>query len=344
MSLDVFISFLSQPLVLTAIIILLFILAGVFIRRRQRRRAVREIEAMAISELPNATEDDRRAYEFLRKKRAELWQEWEQERDLSPKTFYDVAFSVVRPIAALYFPDDEQPHLRARVEDLVRLNNRIYSRAQVVLDQPFLNKLRRMDIDTILKLRRGMTLVMSNPLVQFIRNKEFRKHWNNIFAAINVLNPWYWFRRVLTEYSIEMAFRYFFTFFVTVIGEEAVLLYGRPQMDDPVLAANRITANCILTMLSGRDRTAEEYDTLYDWLLHESSLESEERLDVLKRLHADKALKVNEKDVAGLVEIGREKACLDALERIALAGGLTEEKEQVHKQVSAILENREGSA
>ena len=84
MSPDVLISFLSQPVVFALVLVALLVFIGMYLRHRQRRRALREIEAMAINEFPNATEADHRAYDLLRKRRTELWQEWEQERDFSP--------------------------------------------------------------------------------------------------------------------------------------------------------------------------------------------------------------------------------------------------------------------
>lgn len=295
--------FLSNPFIIALLTVLIIIIIGRILKALQRHRAESAIDRMPVKMIPNPDELDRQAYDAVKSARVEVWKSWRDQRDFNPKTFYDISFNVIRYVAAVYYPDEKEPQYKARVKDLLDLNNRIYLRIRDVLEKPMLSKLRRLDIQTILSLQKGFKRILENPIVMFIKDKEVRKNYKRIWDAINIINPWYWLRRYLTEYSIDTAFRYMMTSFATIIGEEAVLLYGKKGIKDTEGQREKLVLFTMIRILNEEGEiSSEESKFFYNYLIECKALEAKDKIDMLSLLDGGKKLPEKESDYKQLEE------------------------------------------
>jgi hypothetical protein len=333
------IAFLAQPVMIALYIVLGLIVAGSLFRYFMRRRALHAIKRFPISMVDNPSPIDIEAYEGINKIRSQAWQRWAKSGDLSPRVFNELFLDIVRGIAAVYHPNADKPHLKARIGDLLELNIRTYYRVLDILQKPYLRKLQRLDIETALSVQRGFGLIMGNPLVRLIRDKRFRAHFRRMFDALNIVNPWYWLRRLLTEYSMDLAVRYLLTGFVTIVGEEAVLLYGRRKTIDTDWQIERAVFSSGVNMLTSVPAiSSKEYQLFCRRILQAKALGPDEKVEILTALARGKKALPFEKSMDEVIEAGGQKQALDFLEELALAEGpFMAEKEQAFLAVRDYL-------
>lgn len=299
---DTLIHFVTGPWFLTLMIILLIFILARMLKKVREVRVNRAIEKMPIVKVENPDDKDEMAYEVLNSVRTEIWVEWSRLKKKSEKDsttevfstglFYDYVIRVSQAVAAVYYPDMKNPHYLARIEDLAILNNRIFSRVNEILSYPFLKKLKRFNIDTILKLHS----IYSSPLGFIFRDKETRKAMRRISAAINIINPWYWLRQYLTEYSLETATRYFIVKFITIVGEEAVILYGDKEEEKQKNENEKLLMLAMVRSTQKKNEilSAADYRDIYLRLFQSETLEDNEKVEILKYLAGKK--KFSDKD------------------------------------------------
>jgi GTPase SAR1 family protein len=294
--------FFTGPWFVTFTIVLhIFIFARLF-RKIRDMRVNRAIEKMAIEKVENPNEKDEEAYEILNQVRTDIWLEWNALKKKSEKDketevfsvglFYGYVMKVSEAIAAVYYPEMKNPHYLAKIEDLAILNNRIFSRIDDILSLPFLKKLKRFNIDSILKIHRLYT----SPLGFIFRNRETRKAMKQISGAINIINPWYWARQYLTEYSLETATRFFIVKFITIIGEEAVILYGDKEEEKSRNDNEKLLMMAMIrALLTEKEAISkQDFEDIYIRLFENDYLDENEKIEILKYLAGKK--KFNDKD------------------------------------------------
>ena len=318
MTMQTLLNFLSQPVVIAVLVVVILLVLSRIARMFQRRRALAAIEKMPITQIPDPGETDLKAYDEIRRLRVEIWDGWEQTRDFSPKAFNDLLINIVKPIAAVYHPDITDPHFKASVTDLVHLNNRVFNRIRKILEKPFLTQLNRLDLETILALTRGINVVMKNPLAKVIRNKEVRKYYRQVFSALNIFNPWYWFRRIVFEYSLDLAIRYFITSFITIVGEEAVLLYGKNEPKNEREISQRILMLTMIHLMNAYGSPAAgELEVFYQSLISSSSLEATEKMEMINKLQKGEKIAENDRDYRAVSDPELRSTLVNTLHELA---------------------------
>lgn len=287
---DALAEILANPLVIAGLLVLALIVAGWLIRPLLKRWLVRRQEK-AIEEIPIAMIEapnhlDIEAYRRLRQLRVDIWKEWGGEQSLSPRALYDLSFDVVGRIAAIYHPEAPEPQYKATVDGLLDLNQRVVARLRGILDKPLIRSLRGLDVATIMTLKKGVDVVRANPVSSFLLRPKVRAATKVFFDVVNAFNPVHWGRRLLMDTGIETARRYFITSLVTIVGEEAVLLYsGRRTRNEN--AAREQAALTILARAIARHpaNTVEELALFQRWLLRLRHVDAAVRLDLLAAVH-----------------------------------------------------------
>ncbi len=313
----------TETLLISGAVVLAVILLGWLWRWLRKRHAERAIDKMPITIVDRPTEQDKRAYELLRGFRREAWKRWGEELQLNPRSLYQISFETIRKVASVYYPDAEEPQYKATVDGLLDLNARIVRRLQDLLDKPIVNRFRSLDVATIMSIKKGYDYVWKNPVAEFIKSPRVRAATRTIFDAVNVFNPWHWGRRVLVDVGIETARRYFVTGLVTIVGEEAVMLFSGRRVRNEKAAAELLTAYEMVRELSGQESvSAEEYAVLLRWLVKFKHLDSHTKFNLLRMLQGRR--KLEEQDLSELLEFGPDggKLFLRAFGELAEAGGV----------------------
>lgn len=307
-----------------SVVVALILLAWIW-RWYRKRRVLRSIDRMPIQMVEKPTEKDREAYELLRSYRREVWSSFGEELSFNPRAFSEISFEVVRKIASVYYPDEDEPQYKATVDGLLDLNERVIRRLKDLFDKPIIKKFRGVDVATILSVKKGYEAVRKHPITEFVMSKPaLRKLWQAGWSAANLLNPWYWGRKMVIEVGLETGKRYFITGLVTIVGEEAVMLYSGRRIRNEKAAAEMLTAYEMVRSLHDQDSvSAEEYQVLLRWLVKMKHLDSYAKIELIRMLQDKRQMP--EQDLTDIVAMGGGKLFLKAFEELAEADGVDKE-------------------
>jgi hypothetical protein len=315
-------------MLIPAIAVLVIILFGWLWRWHRRRSAARAIDRMPIRLVDHPTEKDREAYELIRGFRREIWSRFGEDMPLNPRAISQISFEVVGKVASVYYPEAEEPQYKATIDGLLDLNERVVRRMKEILDKPVIKRFRNMDVATILTIKKGYEKVRSHPVTDFVMSKPaLRKLWQAGWSAANLLNPWYWGRKVFIEVGIETARRYFVTGVVTIVGEEAVMLYSGRRIRNEKAAAELLTAYEMAKALQAQKSiSSEEYRVLLRWLLKLKHVDDHSKIELIRNLIERRQMPVQ--DLEQLLEFKGEKLFLKAFTELAEAPGENGEGKQ----------------
>jgi hypothetical protein len=178
-------------------------------------------------ELPDSRPEDEEALKLIRDtRRGYLLSLWPG-TELSFKTINEMSVKLVQEIAQVYHPEEERPELKASLSDLVALHNRVGSRLAAWLETYPMKPFKDLEIKTVLRYHELYQSVKQHPAYAYMQRHHLDKVARWGWTAFNFANPWYWGRRAAYHGGKEMAARLLLGRIAEMVGEEAVLLYGR---------------------------------------------------------------------------------------------------------------------
>ena len=181
----------------------------------------------AISQAAESTPEDLAAREIIRQYRRRYLLKLWPGTAFSFKVVNDLALELIQEIAQIYYPGEERPEFKASLKDLVALYNRVGARFEGLLNSTALRPFRDVEVHTVLRYHEVYQSVKSHWGYQFIKRHHLDKVASWGWAVINYANPWYWGRRAAYEGSKEAMARLALAKIADIVGEEAILLYGR---------------------------------------------------------------------------------------------------------------------
>jgi hypothetical protein len=212
------------------IILLLVLLWGVSLAAMRYWTRRRVLEALLADEsgeeihLPaDPRPQDRAALEIIKTYRdGFLWNRW-PDTVLSFNAINEMSQELVRKIAGVYYPEEERPELKASLADLVAFHNRVGCRLAAWLETVPIRPFKDMELQTVVRYYDIYQNVRDHPVSQFIKRHRLHKVASWSWVAFNYNSPFYWGRRA----AYELGRRLLLARLADLVGEEAMLLYGR---------------------------------------------------------------------------------------------------------------------
>ncbi len=272
-------------------VIFLWAASLLWVRAFTRRRLLRLLAQEGIQpedleiRLDHPRPQDQAALELIRTyRRRYLLQLWPETR-FSFAAINNLSQQLVKEIARIYHPEEERPELRASLADLVALYSRVGARVQSWLDTMPMRPLKDVELATVLRVHEVYQKITQHPTYRFFKRHHLDKVARLAWAAQNIVNPWYWGRKVAYTGSREMLARLFMAKVAATVGEEAIRLYGRRPLNSrrAALFQTALQEMVNITLEDGQ-LPPPVASFLLTFFLKAKGLEDQDRLGLLTRL------------------------------------------------------------
>lgn len=272
-----------------------FVLLGTLVllsrRRRRKRRQdhwpeqLDPLKRIAALKAQFPSRADQRACELIEGELKAVNRTFTLKTAITPKRVYAMAADLTREIAAIYYPDAENPALQASLADLLKLDERIVARLSLKIQEFPLSAVKDIRIQKILAGKDYYDAKIKHKLEWLKKYKLVYKLGNHAWLGYNALNPWYWGRKLAYTSAREITFRHLLTWIVTIVGEEAMAVYGRQDINTPEAVFERDLALAMIDMARAHpDVSARTYAMVLNHVLNKARLSDPVRVNVLRAL------------------------------------------------------------
>jgi hypothetical protein len=180
--------------------------------------------------LPDSGPADQAALEVIRSYRRRYLLSWWPGTAISFRVINDMSMELIREIARVYYPDEDRPELKASLADLVALHNRVGTRLAAWLETMPMRPFKDVELGTVMRYHEIYQNLKSHWGFAFIKQYHLDKAVRWGWTAFNYANPWHWGRKAAYHGGKEVAARLFMARITDLVGEEAMRLYGRKQV------------------------------------------------------------------------------------------------------------------
>jgi len=299
-------------------------------RKRQKEQqalldqvaAEKDFQQIDLIRVQNPTEQDNEAYALVERERQKVWKNLSLQTSIAPGLIWKMCYDLVARISAVYYPESDDPIYQVSLSDLLGLNDRVIRRIQEYLEQFPLNAIKDMKVQDILTYKNWFDKVSQNKAVQFAQQHKYLYTVGQYaWMAYNAINPWYWGQKALFEAGREGSFRYLLSVILTIVGEEAVMVYSKRRIRQKAVAIEKgIAVEMINMAVADKVVSAEEYEVLLSFILNSNKLDDMVKVTLLKALLRKQAMKLP-MELDALDEKERKRFLME-VERVAKADKL----------------------
>jgi len=228
---------------------------------------------------------DQKACDRIESKVRAVGRQFSMSTSIAPKKIYELAADLTKEIAGIYYPVVDNPVLQASISDLLSLNERIVTRLNLKIRDFPLNTVKDINIQKILQGKDYYDSKIKNKIEWFKKYKTLYKLGTHAWLSYNALNPWYWGRKIAYTSAREITFRYLLTWIITIVGEEAMAVYSKRDINTHETAFERDLAFAMVDMArTNKNISKETYAMVLDHVLNKARLSEGLRVDVLRAL------------------------------------------------------------
>ncbi|TVP95111.1 MAG: hypothetical protein EA374_05095 [Acholeplasmatales bacterium] len=147
------------------------------------------------------------------------------------KLTFELSFELLEEIAQYYYPESKHATLELSVNELITLNRYITQRIDTILEKPVLKNTRNVRITKVVQAYEKKKLIDQNKLVRAYKNKVVKKTIKVTAAAVNVVNPGYWFKKLVINTTLDALTKKICLTVIGVVGEETSKIYSKKLFD-----------------------------------------------------------------------------------------------------------------
>lgn len=137
-----------------------------------------------------------------------------------------------RRIAETFYPDSKYPLYEISLDEAIMLATYVTERLDEVLSHRGLKMFRKIKISQIIKWSTVAKTFEDSAIMQVDKKYKIRKRIKTIMGAINLLNPVYWFRKVVVDKSTNIVVRKICILVIGIIGEEMYKVYSKSLFNE----------------------------------------------------------------------------------------------------------------
>lgn len=150
------------------------------------------------------------------------------------KLTFSLSYELIEEIAKYYFPKSKYPMLELSVDEMLALNHYITERIDGILNQPILKNTRNIRVTKLVRMYEAKRSFDQNKIVKAAKNKVVKKSVKYTLGAINLMNPAYWFRKIVINKSVGYIENKIALLIIGVVGEETIKVYSKKLFDKEI--------------------------------------------------------------------------------------------------------------
>ena len=150
------------------------------------------------------------------------------------KLIYDLSLELIESISRHYFPDSKHPMLELSLNEFIMLSHYITDRVDQILEQPLLKNARNIRVTNMLKAYETKQKIDQQKLIKLAKSKTVQTTMKVSLGAINILNPAYWFRKLVVSTSVDFVTQRIGMMIIGVVGEETSKVYSKKLFDKDI--------------------------------------------------------------------------------------------------------------
>ena len=141
---------------------------------------------------------------------------------------------LIEEIASYFFPDSKYPMLELNVHELMDLNHYITNRISDILDKPVLKNTMNLQMTQIMSMFDKKRAIQENKVYRAAKKYKVGKLVKYGGAALNIVNPVYWFRKLVINTSVDAMTKKVCVVIIGIVGEETTKVYSKKLFEKPV--------------------------------------------------------------------------------------------------------------
>lgn len=144
----------------------------------------------------------------------------------------NICTSLVYGIATRYYPKSKHPLLELSIDEVLMLNIYIENRIEEIMNRRGLRLLKKLKISTIVEFTQMTNKVIDSKA--FKVSKEVNSTISTIKKIVNVVNPAWWFRKLVIDKTINIITNKLCLVVIAIVGEETYKIYSKTVFDKEV--------------------------------------------------------------------------------------------------------------
>jgi len=150
------------------------------------------------------------------------------------KLTFEMSYELVEEIASYFFPESKYPMLELNVHELLDLNHYVTNRINEILDKPVLKNTMNLQMTQIMAMFDKKKQIQENKVIKAAKKYKIGKIVKYGGAAFNIVNPVYWFRKLVINTSVDAMTKKICVMIIGIVGEETTKVYSKKVFDKPV--------------------------------------------------------------------------------------------------------------
>lgn len=146
--------------------------------------------------------------------------------------------SLVYGIATRFFPNSKHPLLELSVDEVMMLTIYIEKRVEDILNRKAIRLLKKIRVSSILELAKTTNKVTDSKA--FKVTKEVSSTVSKIKKIINVVNPAWWFKKIVFDQTMNIITNKLCLVIIAVVGEETYKIYSKTVFNQDVAIESNI--------------------------------------------------------------------------------------------------------
>lgn len=141
-------------------------------------------------------------------------------------------------IASRFYPKSKYPLLELSVDEALMLVVYVEKRIEEIIDRPGLRLFKSIKVSTIYELSSKTNQVMDTKL--FKTAKEVSNTVNVIKKVVNIINPAWWFRKIVIDNTINLVTERLCLVIIAIVGEEVYKIYSKMVFNKDVNISSNV--------------------------------------------------------------------------------------------------------